>query len=95
MFSFASRRLPPEPDAHPAPAAPSLESRLREAVATVGRQASSVGREAAEVRGALEDVQRTSANQVQVLNALANQVLLVTRSQDRIREMSRNSTQAR
>jgi methyl-accepting chemotaxis protein len=53
-----------------------------------------MGREAAEVRGLMEDTQKVSARQAQALNALAGQVQEITRAQDAISEVSHGSLTA-
>ncbi len=67
---------------------------LRSSIDSIGKQSSELGREAAEVRGLLEDTQRVSSGQVQTLKALAGQVHEITRSQDQITEVSRGSLDA-
>ena len=80
-------------DSEPAaPAAPSVD--LRAAVQSIARQASNMGREAAEVRGMMQDTQRVSAGQAKALAALATQVQEVTRAQDGIGGISRGSLTA-
>ena len=94
MFRFPvfCRSVPAEPahDSSPTQA----DSQMRDAVASIGRQASDVGREAAEVRGVLEDAHRASSHQVQVLNALAGRVQEITCVQDDIRQLSLAGSQA-
>jgi methyl-accepting chemotaxis protein len=74
------------------PAAPARD--LEAAIGSIGSQASSMGREAAEVRGVLEDTNKVSARQVQTLSALAAQVQEITRAQDAIGEASHGSLAA-
>jgi methyl-accepting chemotaxis protein len=76
------------PSAGPAPA------ELRAAVDSIGKQASTMGREAAEVRGLMEDTQKVSARQAEALNALAGQVQEITRAQHAIGEVSGASLSA-
>ena len=73
--------------AEPAAAAPDM----RAAIDSIGKQASTMGREAAEVRGLMEDTQKVSARQAQALNALAGQVQEITRAQGAIGEVSHGS----
>ena len=92
MFSVFKRSgtsadLPPA-----ARAAPAFD--LHAAIDTLGRQASSMGREAAEVRGVLEDTNKVSARQAQTLSALAGQVQEITRAQDAIGDVSNVSLAA-
>jgi methyl-accepting chemotaxis protein len=64
---------------------------FREALTSIGRQASNVGKEAAEVRGVLEDARGTSARQAKALQELAGRVDEVTRVQAGIRDMAKDS----
>jgi methyl-accepting chemotaxis protein len=68
-----------------------VDSQLRSAIGSIGKQSSNMGREAAEVRGLLEDTQKVSARQAQTLNALAGQVHDITKAQDVISEVSHSS----
>ena len=88
MFStFARKKTVAAPAATSTePAAPAPD--LRGAIDSIGRQASTMGREAAEVRGLLEDTQKVSARQAQALNALAAQAHEVTKAQHAIGEVS-------
>ena len=63
-------------------------------VAKLGRQASSLGREAAEVRGVLDDTQKIATQQAQALQALAQQLQQVVRAQSAIDEETRHGLQA-
>jgi methyl-accepting chemotaxis protein len=72
-----------------APAAPAPD--LQAVIGRIGKQASSMGKEAAEVRGQIEDAQKASGRQVQTLAVLAGQVQEVTRSQDQISSVSSGS----
>ncbi|HJV95822.1 MAG TPA: methyl-accepting chemotaxis protein, partial [Albitalea sp.] len=76
----------------PEPAAPARD--LEAAIGSIGTQASAMGREAAEVRGVLEDTNKVSARQAQTLSALAAQVQEITRAQDAIGEVSSGSLAA-
>jgi methyl-accepting chemotaxis protein len=92
---FASfRRNKPEPDVAPVAAETTSGPDIRAAIDSIGRQASNMGREAAEVRGLLEDTQKVSARQAQTLNALAGQVQEITRAQDAISDVSAGSQAA-
>ncbi|HEV7912746.1 MAG TPA: methyl-accepting chemotaxis protein, partial [Albitalea sp.] len=98
MFSsFRSRpaAAPSEPTVDDAVETPFVaEPDMRSAIDSIGKQASNMGREAAEVRGLMEDTQKVSARQAQALNALAGQVQEITKSQDAIRGASHNSLAA-
>ncbi|WP_280152136.1 methyl-accepting chemotaxis protein [Piscinibacter sp. XHJ-5] len=74
-----------------APGEREAPSDLRAAIDSIGKQASSMGREAAEVRGLMEDTQKVSARQAQALNALAGQVQEITKAQAAIGEVSHGS----
>lgn len=92
MFAFLRRKpapadLAPEPQMDP----PAVESRLVEALS---RQASTLGREAAEVRGTIEDTHKAAAQQVQTLQALLQQVQEVQGAQDAIAAETQSSRQA-
>ena len=78
----------PEDDA-PAPG-PDLQGAIR----SIGKQASTMGREAAEVRGLMDDAQKVSARQAKALAELAGRVTEVTRAQGGIEEVSRDSLDA-
>jgi len=63
-------------------------------VAKLGRQASSLGREAAEVRGVLDDTHKIATSQAQALQALAQQLQEVVRAQAAIDEQTGSGLQA-
>jgi methyl-accepting chemotaxis protein len=77
----------------PPPAAAPVDDahELRAAVDSIGQQASTVGHEAAEVRGLIEDTQKASTRQAQTLCALDGQVHEITRAQDAISAASQGS----
>jgi len=60
------------------------DGEARRIVIAMGAQASTMGREAAEVRGVIEDTQKVSAHQAQAIAALAAQMHEITRSQEAI-----------
>lgn len=64
------------------------------AIRTIGEQASSMGREAAEVRGIIEDTTRLSARQAEALRTLAEQVRGITESQHVIGGVSAQGLEA-
>ena len=74
-------------EARPGVAAAELQATIQ----AIGKQASSMGKEAAEVRGQIEDTNKASARQVQTLTALAGQVQEITRAQDHISTVSSGS----
>jgi methyl-accepting chemotaxis protein len=57
---------------------------LRAAVQSISKQASTMGREVAEVRGQLDDTAKGAARQAQAVAALAEQLKSITRAQDDI-----------
>src|SRR5437762_13822630 len=77
-----------------APAAPAGAADLTAAIRSIGQQASTIGREAAEVRGLLDDTTKTSERSAQGVAALADQVRSVTRAQDGIANVSNTSLEA-
>ena len=69
--------------AAPEPATPAQPD-LRAAVQSIGKQASTMGREVAEVRGQLDDTTKGAARQAQAVAALAEQLKSITNAQDDI-----------
>ena len=63
-------------------------------VRTMGGKASTIGREAAEVRGVIDDTQKLSVRQAQAVAALATQLRNITQAQDSIGLHSRSSLSA-
>jgi methyl-accepting chemotaxis protein len=89
MFRKARELQPVEPVVNAAG-----EPDLRAAVQSIGKQASSVGRDAAEVRGLLDDASKVSARQAQAVLALAGQLGEVTRAQQAIGDVTAGSLEA-
>lgn len=90
MFGLKrERRL--EPVITVGPVAPASNDVL---VAMMSRHASAMGREAAEVRGAIDDTVKTAGAQAQALHALASEVREVTQAQGRIGQHTQASLQA-
>jgi len=77
-----------------AASAPPQQADLTAAIRSIGQQASTIGRESAEVRGVLDDTTKTSERSAQAVAALAEQVKGITRSQDGIGSVSTTSLQA-
>jgi len=67
---------------------------LNAAIRSIAQQASNIGREAAEVRGLLDDTTKTSERSAQGVAALADQVKSITRAQDGIGSVSNTSLEA-
>jgi methyl-accepting chemotaxis protein len=77
-----------------APVAATSQIDGRGAVQSMARQASTLGREAAEVRGLIIDTQAVSARQAKALLVLAHQLQQITHSQDGISVQTQDSRQA-
>lgn len=71
--------------------APSSEPDLRAAVKSISHQSATMGREAAEVRGQLDDAIKVSARQAQAVAALAQQLQNITSAQADIRGVATGS----
>ena len=67
---------------------------LRAAVHSISKQASTMGREVAEVRGQLDDTAKGAARQAQAVAALAEQLKSITRAQDDISGVTSGSISA-
>jgi len=89
----AARTEPSGPPANEAASA-NATATASDFVAKLGRQASSLGREAAEVRGVLDDTHKIATQQAQALLALAQQLQEVVRAQSVIDEETRHGLQA-
>jgi methyl-accepting chemotaxis protein len=87
----SNRSAPPVALAQPVVAA---QPDLRAAVQSIGKQASSMGREVAEVRGQLDDTTQGAARQAQAVAALAEQVKSITRAQEEIGGVTTGSREA-
>jgi methyl-accepting chemotaxis protein len=85
-FEPASASLPPAPSDNAADSSAIVQS--------LAKQASSVGREAAEVRGLIGDAQNDSTRQAQALIALAQQLQQVSQAQDGIGAQTSDSRAA-
>jgi methyl-accepting chemotaxis protein len=92
MFS-AFRK--PRIDAAPAVAATEPQGNeahaLKEAVRSIAGRAGTMGREAAEVRGVIDDTTKSAQRSAQAVSALAHQVQEITRAQDAISEVTKGS----
>ncbi|MBU6260177.1 MAG: chemotaxis protein [Burkholderiales bacterium] len=67
---------------------------LRSAIESIGAQSSNMGREAAEVRGQMEDAHKVSTQQGRTLASLAHKVGRITQAQDAISAASQGSAVA-
>jgi len=92
MFAVFKRARPEDAAAADPVAEPQHD--LRAAVQSIGRQASRIGRDAADVRGVLDDTKKVSAAQAQSMAALAAQLQEITRSQQAIGGQTQNSLEA-
>lgn len=78
----------------PKPSPPAAATEGMAAVQELSQQASLVGREAAEVRGALDDTHKVAQAQAQAAQALADSLRRITEGQGSIEAESRNSLAA-
>jgi methyl-accepting chemotaxis protein len=78
---------PPEPTVAAGPDAAMLERSVR----AIADRASSMGREAAEVRGLIDDTTKAAQRSAQAVSALARQVQEITRAQDAISQVTQGS----
>ncbi|MBX3620493.1 MAG: chemotaxis protein [Rhizobacter sp.] len=94
MFQvFKSHRADTPAPAPTQPAAPDSEA-LRAAVQSIGKQASTMGREVAEVRGQIEDTTKGAERQARAVAELAEQVKSITRAQEEIGGVTAGSREA-
>jgi methyl-accepting chemotaxis protein len=93
MSLLRRRRVEPLPPATGAPA-PSAAPDTRAVLVDLARQASTLGREAAEVRGAIDDANGQAARQAEAVQALAAQVDEINQAQDAIARESVAGLQA-
>src|SRR5262245_58264963 len=92
MFSLLKKPAPAQVlPAAPHPAPPLDAQRL---IADISREASTLGRDAAQVRGAIDDTIKAAGAQAQKVQALAQQLGVVTQGQHAIVEETGSSTQA-
>jgi methyl-accepting chemotaxis protein len=93
MFSLFAKR-PTEERGQVQAEVPPEQPALKEAVASIAKQATSLGQEAAEVCGLIEDTAKGSSRSAKVLAELETQVQEVTRAQDGIGSTSQSAIQA-
>ena len=91
MFQAFRKPAAPSPALATAAAAASSEPDLRAAVKSISHQSATMGREAAEVRGQLDDAIKVSARQAQAVAALAQQLQNITAAQADIRGVATGS----
>jgi methyl-accepting chemotaxis protein len=90
MFALFSRKDKPAPASAATPAGPDL----RHAVQAIARQASSLGRDAAEVRGLIDDTAKLNQQQAAAVQALGSQLTEVQRAQGSIAGTTADSLQS-
>ena len=91
MLSVLRRQVPAAPAAAPGRLESAGEDRLRAAVQAIAGRAATMGREAAEVRGVIEDTTQAARRSAEAVSALARQVAQITQSQQAIGEVTRAS----
>lgn len=93
MFSLLRKPTPASPAAAndaPAPSGPDARS----LVVSINREASTLGRDAAEVRGAIDDTIKAAVAQAQKVQALVQQVGEITQGQNAISKETAQGTRA-
>jgi methyl-accepting chemotaxis protein len=92
MLSLLRRREGAEKPAAVQPATPTADAAtLHAAVRSISEDASSMGREAAEVRGVIDDTTKAAQRSAQAVSALAQRVLEVTQAQQAIGQTTQAS----
>lgn len=94
MFSSFRKERCVEPSAAAQTSIQSADPALRTAIDSIARQVSGIGREAAEVRGLLDDTHKVSSGQAQTMNLLAGKVQEITTAQAAIGAVSQDSLHA-
>ena len=91
MFSaFRKPRVEPVPASASVAAGPDANA-LQQAVRAIAGRAATMGREAAEVRGVIDDTTKAAERSAQAVSALARQVQEITRAQDAISHVTQGS----
>lgn len=91
MLAFRKPKTDPGPaNLAPDRAGPDAAA-LDRAVRSISERASHMGREAAEVRGVIDDTKKAADRSAQAVSALARQVQEITRAQDAISDVTRRS----
>lgn len=91
MFAVLRRPVAAEPVAAARNEETVGQERLREAVQAIAERAGTMGREAAEVRGVIEDTTKAANRSAEAVSALARQVQQITQAQEAIGEVTRAS----
>lgn len=92
MFAVLKRSKPVVAEASNDAAQAAVESRA--AITEISREASSLGRDAAEVRGSIDDTIKCASAQAEAIRTLAQQLGEITRSQGVIVDETKQGTQA-
>ena len=92
MLSLLRRRPGAQEPAAVSPVEnPSSSAMLHEAIRSISGRASSMGREAAEVRGVIDDTTQSAQRSAQAVSALARRVQEITESQQAIGQVTQDS----
>lgn len=91
MFAVLRRPVAADPKATENSTETGGQEPLRKAVAAIAERASIMGREAAEVRGVIEDTTKAAHRSAEAVSALAQQVQQITQSQEAIGAVTRAS----
>ena len=94
MFALLSKRRKADAADAPPPAASAAASDLRQAVQAIAQQAGRLGKDAAEVRGLIDDAGKMSQSQAEALQALGGRITEVRRAQGGIGSTTAGSMQA-
>jgi methyl-accepting chemotaxis protein len=94
MFQVFRSAKSHKPAAEPAPEPAHAQVDLRGAVLSISKQASTMGREVAEVRGQIDDTTKGAERQARAVAALAEQVRSVTQAQEKIGGVASGSRDA-
>lgn len=92
MFAaFRKARVEPDPAATTKVATGPDAAALQKSVLAIAERASTMGREAAEVRGLMDDTTKAAQRSALAVSALARQVQEITRAQDAISQVTQGS----
>jgi methyl-accepting chemotaxis protein len=94
MFQVFRSARATAPAVHEEPRPETAGADLRAAVLSISKQASTMGREVAEVRGQLDDTNKGAERQAKAVADLADQVRSVTRAQEEIGQVTAGSREA-
>ena len=95
MLSLLRRSEGADVTTDTAPAAAGADAAtLHAAVSSIAERASSMGREAAEVRGVIDDTTKAAQRSAQAVSALAQRVQEITSAQNAIKSIKKNGPDA-